>query len=326
VQAQEGPAAALAVGARALGLTAAAVERARVETREVVRTWAMRGTLHLLATEDVGWLLGLFGPALIHGGRGRREQLGLDEAATARGLRALREILEGGGPVRRSALRAELKRRRIPSEGQATIHLAGRAALEGLVCFGPDEGGETTFVWLKDWADVGPARPREAALSELARRYLRGYAPATAEDLAAWAGLPLGEARQALGAIAGETAEVETPTGRAWMPGEQLEWLEAKRERRPVVRLLPRFDNLLLGYADRTAVVPEAHQKRLRPGGGMVHAALLVDGRAVGTWRLKKGRGGATVEVEPFEALSAGEERAAGEEAEAVRRFVEGGG
>src|SRR4051812_21085241 len=61
MQAQEAPAAALAVRARSQGLTAAGVEAARVAARAVVRTWAMRGTLHLVATADLGWLLALLG-------------------------------------------------------------------------------------------------------------------------------------------------------------------------------------------------------------------------------------------------------------------------
>src|SRR5437588_1340809 len=93
IQAQEVAAAALAVRVRSVGLVAANVEHARVQERSVVRTWGPRGTLHLLATGDLGWLLPLFGPIFVAGDRRRREELGLDEDTCTRGIRIMRNVL-----------------------------------------------------------------------------------------------------------------------------------------------------------------------------------------------------------------------------------------
>jgi hypothetical protein len=128
VQAQESPAAALALRARRSGLTATEVEHARVTARTIVRTWAMRGTLHLLAASDLGWLLPLLGPVFSQGSRRRRLELGLDDETTARGVRLLHDTLARESPLTRAEIVERLGARGLRLEGQAAPHLIGQAA------------------------------------------------------------------------------------------------------------------------------------------------------------------------------------------------------
>ena len=139
VQAQVPRAAALAVRARSSGLHSSDVAHAREQERSVVRTWCMRGTLHLVATEDVGWLLSLLGPLFVGAGRHRLARLGLDDDAAAKGVRAIRDELADDGPSTREELVEGIRRRgvRIAADSQAGYHLVRRAALEGVLCFGP---------------------------------------------------------------------------------------------------------------------------------------------------------------------------------------------
>ena len=123
----------------------------------------MRGTLHFVATEDAGWLLGLLGPAFIPANQARRVKLGLDEATCARGLDLIREILSGQGPLSRAELGQRLAGRGLALEGQALPHLIGLAALKGLVCLGPGRGNHASVVLLEDWVRIGPALAREEA-------------------------------------------------------------------------------------------------------------------------------------------------------------------
>jgi hypothetical protein len=292
VQAQDGRAAELAVRARMRGVTAGDVEAARVRERSIVRTWAMRGTLHLVATEDVGWLLGLFGERYLAANARRRAQLGLDEAATERGVRVVRELLGERGPSTRREVAAALAVAGVAHAGQATIHVLYAAALRGEVCYGPYRGREETFVLLADWVRPGRAWSREAALGELARRYARAHWPADGADFAHWSGLSAAEARAGWARV-GAVAEPEAG-GRS-------------------VRLLPAFDPYMLGWRDRSFAVPAALAKRVHPGGGMILPTVVVDGVVVGTWRL---RGGEAV-VEAVEAVDGLE----GEVAD-VRRFL----
>ncbi|HET7090709.1 MAG TPA: winged helix DNA-binding domain-containing protein [Anaerolineae bacterium] len=304
VQAQDAQAAILAVRVRSAGLTASGVERARLQERSVVRTWCMRGTLHLLAAEDVGWLLSLFGPIFANANRRRRAQLGLDDDASAKGVRVIRDALAKQGPLTRAEIAKALARRGIPAEGQATIHLIYLAALQGIVCQGPDRGRQPTHILLKDWIDLEPALPANAARAELARRYLLAYGPAGPDDLAHWSGLPIGEMRAAWQSIAGELIEVNAAGRPAWMHKRHAAWLGRPAARSPIVRLLPSFDTYLLGYRDRSLALSPEHAKRIHPGGGIIHPALTADGRVLGTWRSQRRRDGIEVIVEPFEALA----------------------
>ena len=171
VQSQISSAGALSVRARQGGLTAADVERARVEERSVIRAWAMRGTLHTIATEDYGWLVGLLGPGAVAASARRRADLGLDEEVYARALAATVELIADRGPLGRGELAAGLEARGIDVSGQRAPHLIGRASLEGVLCHGPDVKGKPTVALLADWApNVVVGGDREAALAELALR------------------------------------------------------------------------------------------------------------------------------------------------------------
>src|SRR6266699_832373 len=198
LQAQDASAAALAVRVRSTGLFNDDVERARVLERSIVRAWGQRGTLHLLAPEDLTWLLPLLGPLFIAGNRRRYAELGLDEDTLTRGVRAFGAILAG----------------------QARPYLLQHAALEGIICLGPDRGAKPTYVLLNDWLGQNyqaHALTQESAYAELARRYLKAYGPATPEDLAAWSGMPISMTRAAWQLIADQLIEVEIAGQPAWM-------------------------------------------------------------------------------------------------------------
>jgi hypothetical protein len=305
VQAQDAAAAALAVRARTVGLTAADVELARVEERSIVRTWAMRGTLHLVPAEDARWLLRLFGPRLVAADRRRRAELGIDEPTSVRAVDLIRDRLAAAGALTRAELAAALAVAGMPHRGQATVHLLFRAALEGHACYGPVRDGEPTFVPLEDWLPPGPAPPPDP-LAALARAYRTSHRPASAADFAHWSGLGAVEARSGWAATddaAGEDAAPRAPPV-------------------PVVRLLPAFDEYLLGWRDRSFAVPAAHARRVHPGGGLIHPVVLVDGRAVAAWRRTARRGGLELRVEPFERLTAGTREALEAEAADVGRFL----
>ena len=276
---------------------AADVDRALVE-RRVVWTWAMRGTLHLVRAQDARWLVGLLGPIFAARGRPRRRALGLDDAVCERALGALRDVLAGDGPQTRAALAERLP---IPAEGQAPAHLLAYAAMRGLVCRGPLAGREPTYVLLDEWLGGAAAGPvdEEGAAAELARRYLAGHRPASADDLAAWSGIGLRRARQALADVEGGAAS------------------RAGASSRRRVALLGHFDPYLLGYASRDLVLDRRFAKRIQSGGGFVGPAVLVDGRVVGTWR----RGTADW-LEPFEALDADVVASLRRERADVERFL----
>lgn len=303
IQAQDARAATLALRVRSSGLVAADVERERVQERSVIRTWGQRGTLHLLATEDLGWQLSLFGPIFIAANRPRRMELGLDEETCARGIHVMRGILADQGPLTRDELVAQLDKKGVHLEGQARPHLISYAALEGLICLGPDRGAKPTYVLLDDWTDHKNllSLPRDRAYAELAQRYIAAYGPARLDDMAAWSGLTLKEIRAAWQHITGLLVEVEIANRPAWMLKLHLERLDGFSGHPLMIRLLPGFDTYLLGYRGRELVVSAQFVKYINAGGGMIHPTLLVNGRAIGTWRSVQRKKQLEVIVEPFE-------------------------
>jgi hypothetical protein len=305
LQAQDTAASRLAVRARSTGLDEAAVRRACDRDRSVVRTWAMRGTLHMVAASDAGWLVALLGPGFAAGNRRRRLQLGLDDDRCQRALEALPAVL-AGGPLSRADLVAGLADAgvRIEPRGQAPAHLVGYAAMRGLVCRGPDlDGDEPSYVLMEDWIGRGRALGPDEALAELARRYLAGHGPAAPEDLAAWSGLPVGRARHAVELVAGELDEVELGGRRLWAPAGAA--AARPRAAGPVVRLLGRFDEYLLGWRGRDLILDPGSARRIQAG-GWIHPAVVVDGRVVGAWRARRAGDRLEVTVEPFGRLPSG--------------------
>ncbi len=303
MQAQEKPAAALGVRARRVELTAADVENALYQEHRVIHTWCMRGTLHFIAAQDVAWMLPLLGPVFIKAGARRNLELGLEDAALESGVEVIQKELDSRGPLTRHELKPALQARGLPTEGQATIHLIAHAALKGQVCVGPERGGKPTYALLEKWARPRqPKEPREA-LVELARRYLDAFAPAGLPDFTAWSGLSVQDARKGWEVAAGEAVQVEVAGKPAWMPQNRLAWLDEPAPAAPFVKLIPRYDNYLLGYSSRGLVAASEHEARIHPGGGIIHAVVLVDGRAAGTWELKRRGESLELIVDPFEKI-----------------------
>jgi hypothetical protein len=310
-QAQDARGARLAIRARTHGVTSADIDRALTEERSLVITWCNRGTLHLVASEDYPWLQALTTPPLRTASTRRLAQEGLPPAVAERAVEIVRRALTDDGPLTREALRDRLQRAGFPVAGQALIHVLFRAAIEGVAVRGPMIGTDHAYVLVRDWLPV-PGRAgtvsRDAALAELARRYLAGHGPAGERDLARWAGLPLRDARTGLSAIAGEL--LDEPGGLVDLRAR------GRMGRLPPPRLLGAFEPVLVGWTSRTPVLGE-HDATVVTG-GLFRGFAMVAGRGVATWRLQVSR----VQIEPFAALSAADARALNDDGVAVSRFL----
>ncbi len=173
------------------------------------------------------------------------------------------------------------------------------AASLGLICRGPENGTEPTYVLVDRSDEAGQADP-SAAAADLARWYFSAFGPATVEDFAAWSGLAAVSARAAVGKLKGrELAEAKVGHRRMWLPAGLLDTLDNCPA--GVWRLLPTFDTFLVGYRDRELLISPALVKRVYAGGGWIHPAVLRDGVIVGTWRLGQKRSDAAVEVTLFD-------------------------
>ena len=323
LQSQEWSSAQLAIAARTSAVTQADVRRAREIDRSFILTWSLRGTLHLVAAEDIATQLALCGPRAVRGTNRRYQQLGLTEHVRDRSLDEISDILEKAGALTRAELAKQLARRDIPVEGQAIHHLVRHAALRGLICLGPERDGALTFVLLEQWLPAfESAEPCADLLPGLARRFLAAYGPASPVDLCRWAGLSAKAAKTAFDGIADDSIEVEPPDGKALMLAEQNE-ATGDSELEIGARFLPRYDNYMLAYQRRDFMVKPAYAKRVHPGGGLIRACVIIDGKAVANWKLEKRRAGMRVAVDPFERLDAGQVSLLHAEVESLGAFLD---
>jgi len=316
IQAQDPRAGRLGFRARSARLRGTDVDRARTEERSIVRTWAMRSTMHLLATEDASWILPLFDAGLVADSRRRLGQLGLDARAQDKALEAIRKALESDGFLGRGELVARLGRIGIEIDAPRRVHLFRLATGEGVAILGPDSGSETLLAVARDWVGERQPHDRAAAVAELTRRYLGAFGPATEADFAGWSGLPLRDVRAGLARIGSELVEVRVGKERAWsLRGG------ARRPRARIVRLLPAWDNYLMGHRDRDFIASPERWQRIMPGGGLIRPTIVVDGAAAGTWSMWRNAGTVQVELDPFAELDRETTAAIRAEIEDIERF-----
>jgi hypothetical protein len=276
-------------------------------TGEVVRTWPMRGTLHVVPARDARWMLEHLGRRALATATARRAALGLDPATADRAAEVLGAALAGGRVLTRAECVAELASAGIATPGQRAYHLLWYASALGITCVGPPRGREQTFARLDALAPVQNALDRPAALATIAERFVRSHGPVTVHDLARWADLTVADARAGIAAAPGLVHRTDG-RGRAVVVAEEvLDSAPAGKSAGPAPALaLPGFDELVLGYRDRTAQLDADHEALVVPGGnGMFAATLVRSGRVVGTWRRRELARRVAITATPFARLPA---------------------
>jgi len=293
MQAQDFAGAKWSVGLRSIGITDAAVEAA-LAAGEIVRSWPMRGTLHFVAPEDLGWMLRLTSARLRRAAAGRHRQLELTERDFAGARDLALEHLGGGRALPRNDLLALWGDNGISPAGQRGAHLLIHLAQTGVLVFGPVAGKQHSFVLLDEWVREPRRLEREESLAEWARRYFTSHGPATVRDFAWWASLTLTEAREGLALALPELERLEVD-GVDYFHSPGLEPARAG------VHLLPGFDEYMLGYQNRGAALDAEHAPSIVPGNnGMFMSTIVANGRIVGLWKRTSRAKRVDIALEPF--------------------------
>jgi hypothetical protein len=302
MQAQDMASGLWSLGVRLPGRTQADVTAA-LERREALRTWPMRGTVHLVPVADARWMLDLMGVRALAGAAARRASIGLDGATAERGVEILAAALAGGGRLTRAECLRALTDGGITLGPQQGYHLLWFASQRGVTAIAPHVGKEQTFVRLDEWAPKPHTPGRDEALGIIALRFFRSHGPATVADLARWTGLTVKDCRTGV-AVAGDALTeaggmlVDSALLDADLP-ETDDWLA-----------LPGFDEYLLGYKDRSLMVDDAHKQAIIPGNnGIFQATVVRAGRVVATWKRTLTRTAVAVAVRPLVPFGAADRR-----------------
>ncbi len=304
LQAQDFPGALTSVALRVRDGTRQAVEAA-LDAGEVVRSWPMRGTLHLVPARDLPWLLDLAAPRIVASTVKRRRDLGIDDADLEKVRGVTTEALRGGGRLSRDELFSSWEVAGQPTTGQRGAHLLGHLAMTGLVCFGPVRDGGQQVVLVDEWSPrarrLGRDLDREEALGAWALRYFRSHGPATVKDFTWWTKLLVRDVRAGVALARPRLESVDVDGVEHLMDPATPDRLAAVRRQAQGVVLLPGFDEFVLGYADRSAALPAAYAQRICPGGnGMFLGSVVARGQIVGTWRRTGSGARRTVQATPF--------------------------
>ena len=316
----------LTLWARVDGLKRDAVSRWLWKDRKLVRTWAQRGTLHLLRADELGLWVGAqsalkprhhVGSWLRHHGLTREQADAMLDAIP---------VALDGKQLTREELAAEVARvtgiKGLDDKLKGGFgDLLKPAAFRGDLCFAPSDGQRVRFARPDQWLGPWTPMPAEEATLEVTRRYLTRYGPADREDLARWFGMTSpAQAGRWLKALGDEALEVD---GKVMLADDA----EAAASAEPdgTVRLLPAFDQYVVG-APRgdDGVVPAAERARVYRPQGWLSPVLVVDGRIAGVWSHEPAGDRLVVEVEPFTKLSRAEKAGAEAEAEALAGFLGG--
>ncbi|TFB97812.1 winged helix DNA-binding domain-containing protein [Cryobacterium adonitolivorans] len=303
VQAQDLRWAKWAVAVRAPGSTSADVD-GLIDSGRIVRSWPMRGTLHLVPAPDLAWMLGLTTARLWAGAATRRRDLGLDEATIEHARTVVEDALSGGRELTRAGFLALLESHGISTDGQRGYHLIWHLAQSGTLCWGRQLDSQQMLVLLSEWVPRPRLLERDQALGEFLLRYLAGHGPAPLTDFAWWSQLTMADAKTALAVAGGQLDALDVDGVRHLLPQRSdLGPLgRAAPGRGPTAVLaLPGFDEYLLGYRDRSFAIEPENLTRVVPGKNGIFLPILVrGGRIFGTWRRDWQPRAITVHPEPF--------------------------
>lgn len=300
LQAQDLPASLWAVGLRVPGSRVADV-RAGLDRGEIVRSWPMRGTLHLVAPEDLKWVLKITSGRLIRGLATRHRELGISTADIDAAADAAMQRVAGGSAVSRKELFEAFELAGQRTAGQRGIHLLSVLCQLCLLVQGPLAGNQQLIVAFDDWITTSRKLGREEGTAEWLLRYLRSHGPATERDFAWWSGIPLTETRAALAEVSHLLAALEFEGRRYWLAPETAALLEDGVPGQRSVLLLPGFDEFILGYTDRSIPLHPRHADKIVPGGnGVFKKAIVAGGEVLGTWSAARSGRSVAVVAEPF--------------------------
>ncbi len=284
-----------AVGMRLKSATIQTVEEA-LRKGEILRTHVMRPTWHLVAAEDIRWMLKLSARRIksANDSFAKGYDLEITDELYAKSYNLLEKILCGNKSLTKQEIAEHFccSGILVEADNHRMTRFMVRAEQEGIVCSGEDKGGKYTYALLEERVPPVPEITKDEALARLARSYFRSHAPAVLQDFIWWSGLPVSEAKQAIYLIESELT-AEQWNGQTWYVHE------ACRTRGKVsgrLHLLPSYDEYLLGYKDRTDVLPKEHYPKAFTNNGLFYPVILHEGQVIGNWSKSAKKGSASIE------------------------------
>ncbi|WP_411821655.1 winged helix DNA-binding domain-containing protein [Leptospira sp. 'Mane'] len=297
IQAQDRNQAKFSVASRLLNCRERDINLA-IAKRKIIRTWLLRGTLHLVAAKDTHWILDLISERTLSKLATYHKAQGLDAKILSRTEAIIQKQLSGKKELTRAELFSHIEEAKIPTKGIRGSFILYNAALKQILCLGKDQGKQETYTLLSDWVEKPKPISREKALGELAKRYFTSRGPASLEDFIWWSGLTSTEAKLGLELAKPHLRNEIVSDQKYWMSGKENEI--SKNRETDEFKFLAGFDEYIIGYTDRSLFLDPKYSKLVIQKNAIFKPTILKAGKVVGTWNKTEIKKGLEINVSPL--------------------------
>ena len=293
MQAQDYPMARWAVGLRLKEADEQSITSV-IDRGNILRTHLLRPTWHFVSSSDIYWILRLTAPGIKASMKSRNKQLGLSQAVFKKSNSVIESALRDRKSMTRGELIEILRKEKINTEENRASHLLMEAELDGIICSGISDGNKATYALLEDRVKNSEDLSRDESLAKLAGIYFRSRGPATINDFSWWSGLKLTDARRALEMIKPQLSSFNSETQAYWLTASPSGSLKIPAGK---LTLLPTYDEFLISYNDRSAVISSGKYKGIISSNGIFRAVILYNGKVTGTWKRNIKNGNVLLEM-----------------------------
>lgn len=254
----------------------------------LLRTHVLRPTWHFVAAEDIRWILALTAPRVHAANAFMYRKLELDDSVFERCNTLIEKVLQGGQHRTREEINAAFQKNGIEASGLRLGYIMMQAELDGLICSGDRKGNQPTYALLEERVPAAPSKTREESLAELTRRYFSSRGPATLQDFSTWSGLTPADCKKGVEMLSPELTLERIDTQDFYL------FPTAEKKHVETAHLLPVYDELIMGYKDRSAFFQQRNSLEPKPTVRYDNMVLLGD-QVAGTW--KRTLRGKTMEI-----------------------------
>ena len=280
IQAQDYAMAKWAIGLRVKNATDRLIEDA-IDNGSILRTHLLRPTWHFVAAEDIHWLVKLTAPGIKASLKSRHRELELSDSDILKTNAIITQAVKGGIHLTRDELMHILKEEGIRTGDNRGSHILFMAELDGLICSGKIKNNKQTYALLNERVPEAQNLSKEEALRKIALKYLRSHGPATVHDLSWWSGLSMADARNAIGMISSDLISEMVDNKIFWFTDHS----PLNKEISGQAFLIPAFDEFIISYKDRTAVLSLMDHKKAVSDNGIFRPVIIVNGLVAGLWK-----------------------------------------
>jgi uncharacterized protein YcaQ len=262
------------------------IQAALWERRDIVRTSAMRLTLHLIPARDFQIYVAAVKPASMATLQRWHARVGAKPDHVKAMIDTILEALSDGPQTQQELIARACRRagKGVRAWLEHAWSAVRPAVLEGLIVYGPPRGAHATFVRVDQWLPKQKPVAVADARAELCRRFLAAFGPATPKDFSKWSGMKTSDAKAVMDSLAGEIVQVSVDGAPGWIHRSSVAALARSVLDEGAVRLLGAFDPLLLAHATKEHLVAQKYYKRVYRPQGWISPVVLKGGTIIGAW------------------------------------------